>query len=407
MAGSDPHSGGKLWVMPAILEVFGFSSVLKAYDTFDAGRPWFVWFGYAATGTVFLAGGILWAVFRKRIAEYWPWHQLRVAIAELAKVQQENLELANSLNTARELIPAQQPSKLTIHSALYRALVPGGKEYDVTDCLRNMIAGDSLVLQIQNGNFWIGNINCVPKDPFEGQKKWLQVEYSFDGGPTCKIERREDYRLVLPEDTALKTELAALKTGKLVATSRPVETIYMVSFDYLPLSPLEKGWTQVYNPDGMAEFGTDPDIPGSLRMKILKSEVAIHHNLPPHAALADHLEFTAKYTNNTMIFTRLNVGTKDGSVQKQVDIKYYYGELHTAPTNPDPGCDPNKGLPEQTIYWPAQVLSGGRLAFNIDLREAVNLSLGAQGWVFKSISGVRLRGNLSISPLVLSKMQQT
>jgi hypothetical protein len=188
-------------------------------------------------------------------------------------------------------------------------------------------------------------------------------------------------------------------------TASSPETIYTIGFDYLPTSPLENGWKQEYNADGVAEFGSDPDIPGSLRMKIVRSEVAIHHNLPPHATLADHLEYTAKYTNTTMIFTRLIVGTKDGSVQKQVDIKYYYGELRAVTTspNPNPGRDQNRWLPEQTICLPAQVLAGGRLAFNIDLRDAVSLSLGQQGWVFKSVQGVRLRSNLSISPLVFGK----
>lgn len=188
------------------------------------------------------------------------------------------------------------------------------------------------------------------------------------------------------------------------ATNAP-QTVFTLDYKYLPQSPLNHGWKQEYNADGEAEYGSDLDIPESLRITILKSEVAIHYNLPPHAALADHIEFTAKYTTTTMIFTRLIVATKDGTVQKQVDFKYYYGGLRCVPTwpNPNPGRDADKWLPEQTIYWPAEVLSGGRLAFNIDLREAVKLTLGHQGWVFRSIQGVRLRSNLSISPMVFGK----
>jgi hypothetical protein len=191
------------------------------------------------------------------------------------------------------------------------------------------------------------------------------------------------------------------------AIAIPLRIIHTIDFGYIPISPLEKGWKQEYNDDGVAEFGSDPDIHGSLRMRIVQSEVAIHHNLPPHAILADHLEFTAKYTNAknpSMIFTRLIVGTKDGSAQRNVDIKFYYGGLRVIPTspNPNPGRDSAKWLPEQTIYFPAQVRAGGQLTFGIDLRDAVSLCLGGQGWIFKSIQGVRLRGNLSISPIVLS-----
>ena len=192
--------------------------------------------------------------------------------------------------------------------------------------------------------------------------------------------------------------------GATAAPSAP-RTVFTLDFKYLPQSPLDHGWKQEYNADGEAEYGSDLDIPESLRIKIVKSEVAIHYNLPPHAALADHIEFTAKYTTTTMIFTRLIVATKDGRVQKLVDVKYYYGDLRAVSTspNPNPGRDAEKWLPEQTLSWPAEVLSGGRLAFNIDLREVVKLSLGDQGWMLRSIQGVRLRSNLSISPVVFGK----
>jgi hypothetical protein len=71
---------------------------------------------------------------------------------------------------------------------------------------------------------------------------------------------------------------------------RHVET---VRFEYLPESPLKHGWKQVYNDDGIAEFGSDPDVIGSLRMKILQSQVAIHYDLPPHATRANRIEFRA------------------------------------------------------------------------------------------------------------------
>ena len=210
----------------------------------------------------------------------------------------------------------------------------------------------------------------------------------------------------IAEKAELKKQIEELKR---MPVSAPVHrrAIHTVGFTYLPGSPIQNGWSQAYNDDGMAEFGSDPDMPGSLRMKVVNSEVAIHYNLPPHATLADNLEFTAKCTNAanpTMIFTRLVVCTKDGLVEKFVDIKYYLGDqLRAKPTEYNFGRDPNKWLPEQTVYWPATILPGGKLGFNIDLREAVDHCLGNQGWVLRSIQGLRLRGNLSISPMVLSK----
>jgi hypothetical protein len=122
----------------------------------------------------------------------------------LAVALRENAELERQIEDQKQSAASVPPSKLTIQSATYGALLPGAKQCDVTNCLRQMISGDSLVLQIQNANFSVGGLNYVPKDPLEGEKKWLKIEYSFDGGDVVSISRREDYRLALPEDTFVK-----------------------------------------------------------------------------------------------------------------------------------------------------------------------------------------------------------
>ena len=106
---------------------------------------------------------------------------------------------------------ASRSSKLVIHSASYAAFTGIGKDYDVTEFLRLIIAGDSLVLDIENHNFVIGDNNWVPKDPKPSTKKRLQVTYSYDGGQPTTIERPEGSRLVLPEDSLLGQELARIK----------------------------------------------------------------------------------------------------------------------------------------------------------------------------------------------------
>jgi len=45
------------------------------------------------------------------------------------------------------------------------------------------------------------------------------------------------------------------------------------------------------------------------------------------------------------------------------------------------------------------VSHSGQLDFDINLPEAIKLALGAQGWIYKGIYKIRLRGNLSISPI--------
>ncbi len=162
-------------------------------------KAWYSW-GTALVLGIFCAWiGDSGPKVKARALEWWNSPKnLALARAENAKLQAEVTQLKETIS---------QPSKLTIHSAKYGALLPGSKQCDVTNCLRKKINGDGLVLQIQNGNFWADGLNYVPEDPHEGEKKWLEVEYSFDGGNTIRVTRREDYRLVLPEDTFIKEKL--------------------------------------------------------------------------------------------------------------------------------------------------------------------------------------------------------
>ena len=206
----------------------------------------------------------------------------------------------------------------------------------------------------------------------------------------------------------LKTQLAAMKAQletPAADSPRVVEELYRIDFKYLPASPLEKGWRKAYNPDGAANFGTDLDIPDSPRMEITKSMLAMDHPVPDHAKFSDNLKFTVKYTSSaeTMVFTGLDVATKDGSDRKRIWIKYYYGERHAEKTKNFVVSDPTKDLHERTVWLPAKVIKGG-ISFDLDLPDVVQLAVGEEGWIYKSVWGVRLRGNLSISPLVFGKI---
>lgn len=88
-----------------------------------------------------------------------------------------------------------------IESANYRSIDGEGNNYDVDDCLRKMVTGDSLVLDIENHNFVAGGHNFVPEDPKRGTPKRLQVTYSYKNGKRITAERPEGTRFVLPEDS--------------------------------------------------------------------------------------------------------------------------------------------------------------------------------------------------------------
>jgi hypothetical protein len=68
-----------------------------------------------------------------------------------------------------------------------------------------------------------------------------------------------------------------------------------------------------------------------------------------------------------------------------------------------PAPDPKKMLPESTVWIPAKLETKDTLQFDIDLRYAVALAVGDQGWIYKSITDFRIRGTLSISPIVFGR----
>lgn len=205
---SLPNGTGKLWIMPVLLELFAFPFAWISVQMLHDREPWSAIAEYALTGMALCITGVLWAVFRKRIAEWWPWHRLRIAKAELAKALAENegMRRPEPRNTV-----ASAPSKLVIQSADYRAIAQGGNTCDVTECLQKMIKGDSLILQIENHNFVADGKNYVPVDPYYGELKRLRVVYYFDGGSPRVAERPEHKQIVLPEDMFLIEHIAAIQ----------------------------------------------------------------------------------------------------------------------------------------------------------------------------------------------------
>src|SRR5262249_36939561 len=91
----------------------------------------------------------------------------------------------------------KERSKLHIHSAIYGT--GPDTDVDVTEKLRGMVH-DGLVVPVAN--------DLAPRDPHFGAKKHLTVEYSYGNPSRSRVARIEDSRLVLPEDTWLRDELA-------------------------------------------------------------------------------------------------------------------------------------------------------------------------------------------------------
>lgn len=115
----------------------------------------------------------------------------------------------------------KETSKLVIHSANYRAVEDAGEVYQVGDFLKQIISGNSLVFDIENHNFVIGDKNFVPHDPLPFKEKRLQVTYSYGGEAARTTERREHGRLLLPEDSKIKWLLGEVERLKSAIPKQP------------------------------------------------------------------------------------------------------------------------------------------------------------------------------------------
>jgi hypothetical protein len=169
---------------------------------------------------------------------WWPYGSILLLVAagvglmagRLRRTQPASVSAAPSNN-------AKGPSKLRIHSADYRAIQGGGQAYDVSEFLRKITSGDTLVFDIENHNFVIGDKNFVPNDPLFGVVKQLKVTYSYGAEPTVTIVRYEHDRLVLPEDSKIQQltdEIVRLKAAQPKPAQYPVpqlraEVVAMIS----------------------------------------------------------------------------------------------------------------------------------------------------------------------------------
>lgn len=145
--------------------------------------------------------GLVALAFRDRSPQLVSWllawfrapKKLAVALAENAGLKQQLIGLGSPTVLA-------QPSKLVIHSADYGAIEGGGVDYPVKDFLNQIAGPNGLAFEIRNSQFKVNGWDYVPDDPKDFKKKRLKVSYSYDGGPSRTIRRREGGWLILPED---------------------------------------------------------------------------------------------------------------------------------------------------------------------------------------------------------------
>jgi hypothetical protein len=175
----------------------------------------------------------------------------------------------------------------------------------------------------------------------------------------------------------------------------------VISFGYLPDSPLRYGWKKGYasSPDlaPNTEWRLAPNapIPGSMAMELLDQRYAIDFDLNPDARLSTRLTCAAKFIDDSaMIFVAVHVVTQDGPTPVRKLIKFKLGIGAPFPT---------EGYVDQewTLLINPESLGNGWRRLSIALPDAVERTWGRFGWQFRELLTIRLRGHIHISPIRL------
>lgn len=171
--------------------------------------------------------------------------------------------------------------------------------------------------------------------------------------------------------------------------------IFEIRFEYLPGNLLDNGWVRAYPKDAPARpnatVASDAPIAGSINIETYDGH-AYNFSLPMNARLSDRLVFAAKYTSTTMIFTDVQLSSKDGTQKMTKQIKYLLGRGAPHPTK-DWEND------EWTFLIPGEPLKNEWRKFDIALPDVVAKTWGTKGLIFRGIERFRIRGSLGVSPV--------
>jgi hypothetical protein len=168
-----------------------------------------------------------------------------------------------------------------------------------------------------------------------------------------------------------------------------LRVLHTIGFDYLlksylRVSPLDRGWTKAYG-EGTPEFGTDPEIPGSLSLKVSGDQFAMDYEVPQHAKPSNQISFTAKFIRDAFLYAEVEVIDKSHQRQETWWLAHVIGQK----------------APEKLTQWTEWkfYLSPLDHTFNISLADEVEVAFGKEGKVLAELKRIRIRGDLSISAI--------
>jgi hypothetical protein len=194
--------------------------------------------------------------------------------------------------------------------------------------------------------------------------------------------------------------------GRTERASRAPTQLGQIRFDYLagnpPGNPLEHGWRVAYmhDPGHLPTFTVPREVHGrhGLMMRA-HAGYAIGYLIPPGTAQATRrLRFSVKYSDSSMLFLLLQLVSPDRRWAVVRELKIQLQEAH--PRRPEQ----HPTGPKEDIVWvEGTALGEGWVALDLRLHHLVQVVWASEALQFDLLRGIRLRGDIAISPISLEQ----
>ncbi len=178
-----------------------------------------------------------------------------------------------------------------------------------------------------------------------------------------------------------------------LSTSLMPTLLEEIKFAYLPKSPLENGWAVAYQDENARPTFSAVESEGGtgLRMTVNETKFAMDYPIVTSAKLSRRVTFSILYAATTMVFLEFMVMSADGhtAISKWVKIEIGNRAPNITQDYPD----------EYTIWLNGEVKNNGWTLLDLATPTVFNQTWGTKGWKLESLTKVRLRGDVSISPI--------
>jgi hypothetical protein len=183
-----------------------------------------------------------------------------------------------------------------------------------------------------------------------------------------------------------------------------------IRFDYMPGSPLgdplANGWKIAYGGESgqPPEFSIEQDPRGQDGLEMQAHPgYAIQFLLGRATAAATQtVKLSIRYSDTAMFWLLVQLASKRGTrtVNRQMKIELQGGNPRPPEQHPD--------FPsEQIVRVPGDPLGNGWVALDLDVVQLAEAAWGQQGWVHDTLLGIRLRGNVAVSPISMIRTTGT